>query len=322
MTTLNSEPTTDATDAAPIARWRPWPLLGIVVAVLGVLTLLGSTPEVPKSQRIADPAIVLQVAREHRLQVMAFSGAGFLVWTLLIVYTARLRQYLTARQPDNSILPTLAWAGACSPRRPSSPPCSSPACWCTGRSRATLPAPRAHPSHQRRASLRCLDTDGAGRIRRRRRRLAGPRGAAVARLVQRHRHRRHGSPHPNGPACSELVRRRGLATGHLSHTARPRQISAPQPIIQRQRKAQHDSTADGPAQSRLTVLALLSACGVPTGMYRRAHPYHDLALTAVQTSIPQVAGHHRQPSNVLLVAGLLRAVRAQVQPSVRTPPCE
>jgi hypothetical protein len=42
---------------------------------------------------------------------MAFSGAGFLVWSLLIVYTARLRQYLAARQPDNSILPTLVWAG-------------------------------------------------------------------------------------------------------------------------------------------------------------------------------------------------------------------
>jgi len=111
MTTVNSGPTTDATGAAPIARWRAWPLLGIVVAVLGVLTLLGSTPEVPKSQRIADPAIVLQVAQEHRLQVMAFSGTGFLVWTLLIAYTARLRQYLAARQPQNSILPDLAWAG-------------------------------------------------------------------------------------------------------------------------------------------------------------------------------------------------------------------
>jgi hypothetical protein len=41
----------------------------------------------------------------------SFSGTGFLVWALLIAYTARLRQYLAAREPHNSILPTLAWAG-------------------------------------------------------------------------------------------------------------------------------------------------------------------------------------------------------------------
>jgi hypothetical protein len=111
MTTFPSGPTNDATGAARIATWRAWPLLGIVVAVLGVVTLMGSAIEVPKSQRIADPAIVLGLAREHRLRVMAFSGTGFLVWTLLLVYTARLRQYLAARLPENSILPTLAWAG-------------------------------------------------------------------------------------------------------------------------------------------------------------------------------------------------------------------
>jgi hypothetical protein len=86
-------------------------LLGIVVAVLGVVTSAGAMVEVPKSQRIANPAIVLELARDNRLRVMAFSGTGFLVWTLLIVYAARLRQYLAARQPENSILPMLVWAG-------------------------------------------------------------------------------------------------------------------------------------------------------------------------------------------------------------------
>jgi hypothetical protein len=110
MTTFPSGPTNDAT-APRTATWRAWPLLGILVAVLGVVTLMGSAIEVPKSQRIGDPAIVLGLAREHRLRVMAFSGTGFLVWTLLLAYTARLRQYLAARLPANSILPTLAWAG-------------------------------------------------------------------------------------------------------------------------------------------------------------------------------------------------------------------
>ncbi|HEU0103382.1 MAG TPA: hypothetical protein VFR07_13780, partial [Mycobacteriales bacterium] len=59
----------------------------------------------------ADPAAVVQLAREHRARVMAFSGAGFLVWAVLIVYVARLRQYLAARVPEDSVLPMLAWSG-------------------------------------------------------------------------------------------------------------------------------------------------------------------------------------------------------------------
>src|SRR5215207_5492063 len=89
MTTFPTGTTNDSTGATRIPTWRAWPLLGIAVAILGVVTLMGSAIEVPKSQRIADPAIVLHLASEHRLRVMAFSGTGFLVWTLLIVYAAR-----------------------------------------------------------------------------------------------------------------------------------------------------------------------------------------------------------------------------------------
>jgi hypothetical protein len=111
MATFPSPAAGDSTGTLRVRRLWAWPLLGIAVAVLGVVTSAGVMIEVPKSERIANPALVLELAQANRLRVMAFTGAGLLVWPLLIVYAARLRQYLAARQPEHSILPTLAWAG-------------------------------------------------------------------------------------------------------------------------------------------------------------------------------------------------------------------
>lgn len=108
---LSSSPSATGSSPATGGRRPLWPLLGILVAVLGVVTFLGSGIEVPKAGHIADPITLLALAREHRWRVMAFSGAGFLVWALLIVYVAQLRLHIAARLPKGSILPELVWAG-------------------------------------------------------------------------------------------------------------------------------------------------------------------------------------------------------------------